>query len=75
MKPTGSQLSSLPCQSQPSTAPSRHLYLSQFPGFLHPHIDDIVDVGDNENCDFRAIADLLGRGEESWLLVKTQLDN
>lgn len=74
-KPTGSQLSSLSSknqpssllgQSQPATASSSYLYLSQFPGFLHPYIDDIVDEGDDEDCGFRAIVTLLGWDEESW---------
>lgn len=45
-----------------------------FLGFLHPYIDDIIDVGDYGNCGFRAIASLLGWGKESWPLVQTQLD-
>lgn len=31
-------------------------------------------MDDDGNCDFRAIAILLGWGEESWSLVRTQLD-
>ena len=61
-------------QRQPCTASSRHIYLSQYPGFLHPYIDDIIDVGDDGNCGFRAIAALLGWGEKSWTLIQTQLD-
>lgn len=60
--------------SQLSTKTSRHLYLSQFPAFLHPYIDDIIDVGDDENCGFRAIATLLGWGEDSWHFIRAQLD-
>lgn len=41
--------------SQPSTASSRDVYLSQFSDFLHPYINDIVDVGDNGNYGFRAL--------------------
>ncbi|KAI5405462.1 hypothetical protein KIW84_052303 [Lathyrus oleraceus] len=36
--------------------------------------DDIVDVGDDGNCGFRAIAVFLEWGEESWSLTWTQLD-
>lgn len=63
-KPTRSQPLSMSARSQLSTASLRDVYLSQFPDFLHPYIDDIIDVGDNENCGFRAIASLLGWGEE-----------
>ncbi|CAL5201057.1 unnamed protein product [Lathyrus oleraceus] len=71
MKPTGSQPSNIPSQSQPSTASLRHLYLSQFPDFLHSYIDDIVDVGDDGNFCFGVIAALLGCVVESWSLIQS----
>lgn len=51
-------------RSQSSNASSRDVYLSQFPNFLHSYIDNIVDVGDDGNYGFRAIAALHGWGEE-----------
>lgn len=53
---------------------SKLKYLSHFPFFLHQYIYDIVDMGDDENCGFRAIATLLRWGKESWPLIRTQLD-
>lgn len=64
----------MPARSQPSTASSRDVYLSQFPNFLHPYIDDIFNVGDDGNCSFRTIETLLGWDEESQPLIQTQLD-
>lgn len=64
-KLTRSQPSSMSAISQSSTASSRDVYLSQLPNFLHSYIDDIIDVGDDENCDCLAIATLLGLDEES----------
>lgn len=49
--------------SQLSVAFLRDVYLSQFPDFLHPYIDDIIDVGDDRNYGFRDITTLLGWGE------------
>ena len=54
-----------PIGSQPSSQSSRLLYLFQFPVFLHEYIGDIVDLGQDGNCGFRAIANLLGWSEES----------
>ncbi|CAL5210179.1 unnamed protein product [Lathyrus oleraceus] len=73
-KPTRSQPSDMSGKVQSSTASSRHLYLSQFPDFLYPYINDIIDIGDDGTCGFQAIVTLLGRGEESWPLIQTQLD-
>lgn len=73
-KPIKSQLSNILGQSQSSTASSRHLYLSEFLSFLHSYIYDIVDVDDDGNYGFRTIATLLGWGEESWSLIRTQLN-
>lgn len=39
-------------ESQPVSQSSRLLYFSQFPEFLHQYIDDIVDMGEDGNCDF-----------------------
>lgn len=53
---------------------SKLKYLSQFPVFLHQYINEIIDVGDDGNYVFWAIAYLLRWGKESWSLVRTQLD-
>jgi len=42
--------------------------LDQFHLKCHPYILDVIDVKVNGHCGFRAIASLLGMGEESWLL-------
>lgn len=49
-----------PSGSQPSSKSSRLLYLSQFLVLLYQNIDDIVETGEDVNCDFRAIPCLLG---------------
>ncbi|XP_004511202.1 uncharacterized protein [Cicer arietinum] len=52
----------------------RQSYRIHFPTFIHQYIEDIIGVVLDGNCGFRAIATLLGWTEESWLLVRTQLD-
>ncbi|XP_004516432.1 uncharacterized protein [Cicer arietinum] len=44
------------------------------PDGYDPYIDDIFDVAADGNCGFRAIALLLGFGEECWSLVRKRLD-
>ncbi|KAH1243377.1 hypothetical protein GmHk_07G020468 [Glycine max] len=39
--------------------------LDQFQPFIHNFIDNIVDVGADGNCGYRAVASLLGMGEDS----------
>ncbi|XP_058742934.1 uncharacterized protein LOC131615792 [Vicia villosa] len=70
---TMKRLCTKPTESHLSSKSLRH-YLSQFPIFLHQYIDDIIDVRKDGNCGFRAIAALLGMGEQSWPLVREQLD-
>ncbi|XP_073223420.1 uncharacterized protein [Cicer arietinum] len=53
---------------------SQHSFKTQFPTYIRPYIEDIVDVVADGNCGFRAIAALLGWTEESWALVRSQLD-
>nr|XP_004506262.1 uncharacterized protein LOC101491376 [Cicer arietinum] len=60
-----------PSQSSHS---SKNLLLRQFPDIIQPYIDDIFDVAADGNCGFRAIALLLGFGEECWSLVRKRLD-
>ena len=47
--------------------------LDQFHPFIHDLIDNIVDVKADSNCGYRAIAALLGMGEDSWSLVCNHL--
>ncbi|CAL5183801.1 unnamed protein product [Lathyrus oleraceus] len=55
--------------SQPSSKSPRHIYLSQFPDFLHDYIEDIIDVKANGKYGFRVIGDLIRQCEDSWSLV------
>jgi len=36
---------------------------------FHPYISDVVEVVADGHCGYRAIAGLLGMGEESWAVV------
>nr|XP_027189376.1 uncharacterized protein LOC105851939 [Cicer arietinum] len=59
---------------QQQSQSSQHSFKTQFPTYIRPYIEDIVDVVADGNCGFRAIAALLGWTEESWALVRSQLD-
>ncbi|KAL5137417.1 Protein FAR1-RELATED SEQUENCE 5 [Glycine soja] len=47
--------------------------LDQFHPFIHNFIENIVDVKADDNYGYRAIAVLLGMGEDSWSLVHNHL--
>ncbi|XP_068471896.1 uncharacterized protein [Phaseolus vulgaris] len=47
--------------------------LDQFHPKCHPYILDVMDVKAYGHCGFRAIASLLGMGEESWPLIRMDL--
>jgi len=47
--------------------------LDQFHSFIHDFIENIMDVKADGNCEYRAIAALLGMGEDSWSLVRNHL--
>jgi len=49
--------------------------LDQFHLFFHDSIENIVNVKADGNCGYRAIATLLGMGEDSWSLVRNHLRN
>ncbi|XP_058742218.1 PKS-NRPS hybrid synthetase cheA-like [Vicia villosa] len=49
-------------------------YIVQFPDYIRPFIDDIVDVRDDGNCGFRAIASLHGYGTDGWSMVRRDLE-
>ncbi|KAH1212298.1 hypothetical protein GmHk_14G040536 [Glycine max] len=59
--------------SQQSAHKRKILMLDQFHGNLHPYISDIVDVGSDGHCGYRAVATLLSIGEDSWPLVYNDL--
>ncbi len=54
---------------------SRHMILTSehFSYDIRPFIQDIVDVQADENYGFRAIAALLGLGEDGWSQVRNDL--
>ncbi|XP_068498106.1 uncharacterized protein [Phaseolus vulgaris] len=47
--------------------------LNQFHPKCHPYILDVINVKADGHCGFRAIASLLGMGEESWPLIRMVL--
>ncbi|KAL5137308.1 hypothetical protein HKD37_10G027689 [Glycine soja] len=47
--------------------------LDQFHPCIHDYIENIADVKADGNCGYRAIAVLLGMGEDSWSLVCNHL--
>ncbi|KAF9598884.1 hypothetical protein IFM89_032738 [Coptis chinensis] len=48
-------------------------YLDYFPDVLQPLILDIEDPKGDGNCGFRALAMVLGYGEEGWVQVRVNL--
>ncbi|XP_061998453.1 uncharacterized protein LOC133715810 isoform X2 [Rosa rugosa] len=48
-------------------------YIDSFPVGLMPYIDQVKDVCDDGNCGFRAVADLVGLGENAYLQVRNDL--
>lgn len=58
-----------------TTKTSNHAvqYLSSFPSYVQPYIRRINDVKADGHCGFRAIAGLLGFGEDNWLKVREEL--
>ena len=47
--------------------------LDQFHLCIYGSIENILDVKADGNCGYRAIAALLGIGEDSWSLVRNHL--
>ena len=47
--------------------------LDEFHVNLNPYILDIVDVKVDGHCGYRAVASLLGMGEDTWPLVRNNL--
>ena len=50
-------------------------FLHLLPQSLRPCIQTVKDVATDDNCGFRAIADFLGMGEDSWMHVRMNLSN
>ncbi|XP_012573076.1 uncharacterized protein [Cicer arietinum] len=61
---------------RPSISKVRHprvlLFKYWLPVEIHKFIDDIIDVGDDGNCGYRAVAALLGMGENCWAFIRQQ---
>ncbi|XP_004509893.1 uncharacterized protein [Cicer arietinum] len=60
--------------NQSSQYSARQPFHIHFPIFIHPYIEKIIDVVSDGNCGFCATIALLGWTEESWSLVRSQLD-
>ncbi|XP_073225562.1 uncharacterized protein [Cicer arietinum] len=48
------------------------LFKDWLPVEIHKFIDDIIDVGDDGDCGYRAVAALLGMGENCWEFIRQQ---
>ncbi|XXG82350.1 hypothetical protein AAC387_Pa10g0321 [Persea americana] len=48
-------------------------YINTLPAGLRPYIHHVKDVNADSNCGFRAIARLMGLGEDSWQQVRKDL--
>ncbi|KAL7236169.1 hypothetical protein ACSBR1_019437 [Camellia fascicularis] len=48
-------------------------FVGEFPKSLRPYIQRVEDVVTDGNCGFRAIAKLMGFGEDGWLRVRNDL--
>src|SRR3954471_1428630 len=49
------------------------VYIDEMPLFMHKYIDYIVGVGGDDNCGYRAVAGLFGKGENNHTLVRREL--
>lgn len=48
-------------------------HLDALPFYIKPYVRSILDVKADGHCGFRAVANLLGFGEDSWLKVREDL--
>ncbi|CAM8905633.1 unnamed protein product [Rhodiola kirilowii] len=70
----GSGVCSTTSTNDHSRVPSTYdIYINQLPVVMHHYISDIVDVAPDDHCGFRAIAALIGYGEEGWMQVRFDL--
>jgi histone-lysine N-methyltransferase SETD2 len=51
----------------------RNPLIHHMPLFMHSYIEDIIDVKGNGHCGFRVVAEHLGKGEESHVLIRRAL--
>ncbi|XP_058734041.1 uncharacterized protein LOC131605735 [Vicia villosa] len=73
-QPSGSQSSTMPIVKQPSINSAKGEYLSQFPAFFYPYINDIIDVEPDGNCGFFCISSALGwESYDVWMHLDTQI--
>ncbi|XP_073219851.1 uncharacterized protein [Cicer arietinum] len=52
--------------------PTVLLFKDWLPVEIHKFIDNIIDVGDDGDCGYRAVAGLLGMGENCWAFIRQQ---
>lgn len=50
-------------------------YFDSFPIRLRPYIVGVKDVASDGNCGFRAVANVIGIGEDNWSLVRKELES
>ncbi|CAM8953518.1 unnamed protein product [Rhodiola kirilowii] len=71
---SGSGVRSTTPNNDHSRFPSTYdIYIDQLPAVMHQYISKIVDVAPDGHCGFRAIAALIGYGEEDWMQVRAEL--
>ena len=51
----------------------RSSYIDALPEGIRAYIEHVKDVTSDGNCGYRAIADLLGYGEDAWIQVRKDL--
>jgi hypothetical protein len=60
--------------SSPIATPAKRIpYIQYMPLFMHPYIEDIIDVKPDGHCGFRVIANHLSKGEDSQGLIRLAL--
>jgi hypothetical protein len=58
----------------PNPTPQKVMpFIEYMPLFMHPHIENIINVKGDGHCGFRAIAHHLGKSEEEHILIRTRL--
>lgn len=63
-------------QSKSNKQPtSKNQFIHRFPNHIRPYIEDVVNVASDGKFRFRVIASLHGYSEDSWPMVRRDLDN
>ncbi|XP_050918616.1 uncharacterized protein LOC127136054 [Lathyrus oleraceus] len=57
----------------PLPSPPKILFIDEMPLFMHKYIEWIVNVKGDDNYGYRAVSNLLGKGEDNQTLVHHQL--